>query len=51
MNVKLHKNFENIGKIQKISCASCQYVKFDINFVGPPYDIFFAVNAHYLLYL
>ena len=47
MNVKFHKNCENIGKILKISCASCHFVKFDINFPGPPYDIVFVVIAHY----
>ena len=32
MNVKFHKNCENTGKILKISCVICHFVKFDINF-------------------
>ena len=31
MNVKFHKNCENTGKI---SCARCNFVKFDIHFLG-----------------
>ena len=32
MNVKFHKNCENSGKIMKISCERCSFVKFDIIF-------------------
>ena len=28
MNVKFHKNCENTGKILKISCVRCNFVKF-----------------------
>ena len=35
MNVKFHKNRQNTGKILKISCASCHFVKFDSNFSDP----------------
>ena len=34
MNVKFHKNCENEGKILKISCVICNFVKFDIHFFG-----------------
>ena len=34
MNVKFHKNCENTGKILKISCVRCHFVKFDIYFLG-----------------
>ena len=34
MNVKFHKNCENAGKIMKISCERCSFVKFDIHFLG-----------------
>ena len=33
MNVKFHKNCESTGKIPKISCARCHFVKFDIRFL------------------
>ena len=36
MNVKFQKNCENKGKIQQISCARCNFVKFDIHFLGLP---------------
>ena len=29
MNVKFHKDCENTGKILKISCVRCHFVKFD----------------------
>ena len=44
MNVKFHKNCENRGKILNISCVKCNFVKFDIHFLGPPSDIFFGVT-------
>ena len=45
MNVKLHKNCQNTGKILKISCVRCNFVKFDIHFLGLPLEIFFDVIA------
>ena len=36
MNVKFHENCENTGKILKISCVRCNFVKFDIYFIGVP---------------
>ena len=42
MNVKFHKNCENTGKIRKIPCVRCNFVKFDIN-SRAPIRIFFAV--------
>ena len=36
INVKFHKNCENTGKILKISCVRCNFVKFDIYFSGLP---------------
>ena len=29
---------ENTGKILKISCVRCHFVKFDINFLGLPWE-------------
>ena len=43
MNVQFDKNYENTGKILKISCARCNVVKFDIYFLGLPREIFFGV--------
>ena len=43
MNVKFHKNCENRGKILKISCVRCNFVKFDIHFLGLPLEISFGV--------
>ena len=43
MNVKFHKNCENTGKILKISCVGCNFVKFDTHFLGLPREIFFGV--------
>ena len=43
INVKFRKNFENRGKIQKISCVRCHFVKFDIRFLWLPQEIFFGV--------
>ena len=31
---KCHKNCDYTGKILKISCARCNFVKFDIHFLG-----------------
>ena len=43
MNVKFHKNCENTGKILKIACVRCNFVKFDINFLGLRLEILFGV--------
>ena len=43
MNVKFHENCGNTDKILKISCVRCNFVKFDIYFLGLPYEIFFGV--------
>ena len=45
MNVKFHKNCENTGKILKISCVRCNFVKFDIHFLGLLSGIFFGVTT------
>ena len=34
MNVKFHKNCENTGKILKISCVRCHFVKLTFIFSG-----------------
>ena len=44
MNDKFHKNCENTGKILKISCVRCNFVKFDIHFLGLPSEIFSGVT-------
>ena len=36
MNVKLHKNCEKTEKILKTSCVRCNFLKFDIHFLGVP---------------
>ena len=43
MNVKFRKNCENTGKILKISRVRCNFVKFDIHFLGLPLEIIFGV--------
>ena len=43
MNVNFHKSCENADKILKISRKRCNFVKFDILFLGLPYVIFFGV--------
>ena len=45
MNVKLHKNCQTTGKILKIYCVRCNFVKFDIHFLRLPLEIFFGVIA------
>ena len=35
-NVKFYKNSENTGEILKISRVRCNFVKFDIHFLGLP---------------
>ena len=42
MNVKIHKNCENTGKILKILCERCHFVKFVIYFLGFSREIFFV---------
>ena len=39
LNVKFHKNCETTGRILKISCVRCHFVKF----LGLPLDIFVGV--------
>ena len=51
MDVKFHKNCDYSGKILKISCARCNFVKFDIHFLGLPGEIFFSVTTDDLLHL
>ena len=38
-----HKNGENTGKILKVSCVRCNFVKFDNHFLWLPCEIFFTV--------
>ena len=45
MNVEFHKNCDYTGKILKISCVRCNFVKFDIHFLGLPREIVFDVLA------
>ena len=51
MNVKFHKNCDYTGKILKISCVRCNSVKFDIHFLGLPWEMFFCVTTDDLLHL
>ena len=37
------------GKILKMSCVKCNSVKFDIPFLGLPWEIFFGVATDDLL--
>ena len=39
------------GKILKMSCARCNFVKFDIHFLRLPCEIFFGVTTDDLLHL
>ena len=43
MNVKFHKNCENAGKPLKISCERCNFVKFDIHFLGVSFSLVLKV--------
>ena len=36
MNVKFQKNSEYTDKILELSCVRCNFVKFDIHFLGLP---------------
>ena len=49
MNVKFHKKFDYTGKILKMSRVKCNSVKFDIPFLGLPWEIFFGVTTDDLL--
>ena len=50
MNVKFNKICDYTGKILKISCVRCyNSVKFDIYFLGLPWEIFFGVTTDDLL--
>ena len=51
INVKFHKNCENTGESLKISCARCNFVKFDSHFLGLPQEIFFGVFTDDKLHL
>ena len=51
MNVKVHKNCENPGKILKISRVRCRFVNFDTYFLELRAEIFFGVIAdNYYIY-
>ena len=43
MNVKFHKNCENAGKPLKISCERCNFVRFDIHFLGVSFSLVLKV--------
>ena len=43
MKVKFHKNCEHTCEILKISCVRCNFVKFDIRFLGLQWEIFSGV--------
>ena len=45
MNLKVHKNCENTGKILKISSVRCNFVKFDFHFLGLPSEVYFRVTT------
>ena len=51
MDVKFHKNWDYTGKILKISCVRCNFVKFDIHFLGLPSEFFFGVTTDDSLHL
>ena len=49
INVKFHKNCENTGKILKISCVRCHFVKFDIYSLRLPLEILLVgIHNHFL---
>ena len=50
---RLHagKNCAYIGKILKISCVRCNFVKFGIHFSGSHKKFFFGVTTNDLLHL
>ena len=51
MNVKVHKNCENPGKILKISCVRCHFANFDTYFLELRAEIFFGVIVdNYYIY-
>ena len=43
MNDKFHKNCESTGKILKSSRVRCNFVKFDIHFLGFPWEILISL--------
>ena len=43
INIKFHKNYEKVGRVQKILSVRCHFVKFDIFSLGLPKEIFFGV--------
>ena len=51
INVKFHKNCENTGKILKISCVRCHFVKFDIRFLGLPQEISLVLLSQITYYI
>ena len=42
---QITQELSNTGKILKISCVRCNFVKFDMHFLGLPLEIFFGVIA------
>ena len=48
INVKFHENCENTGKVLKISCVRCHFVKFDIYFLGLSYSLVLLQIANYI---
>ena len=51
MNVKFHKNYDYTGTILKTVCVRCNFLKFDIHFLGLPREFVFGVNTEDLLHL
>ena len=45
MNVKFHKVTSYTGKFQNFTYVITILVKFDIHFLGLPWEIFFAVTT------
>ena len=48
---RFHKNCDYTGKILKLLCERCNFVKFDIHFLGLPWEIFLGVTTDNLLHL
>ena len=51
MNVKFHKVTPYTGNFQNFTYVITILVKFDIHFLGLPWEIFFAVTTEDLLHL
>ena len=51
MNVKFHKNYDYTGTILKTVCLRCNFLKFDIHFLGLPREFVFCVTTDDLLHL